>query len=256
MEDKTKLIVIRSNDGGIIKFESHTALTSTSALARHYAQSGYPDRFVVFCDKRILEDGEIENGLYMSILLRPSLFSSQAALLNAMSATAMITALEGHTDKRLGIGWISDLFCEGVKIGSSTVEGKLDSYSAYEYLIINYSIKLTESDFPPRLNDMIREVFESDNTSISMIMAKSILAKFFALYVNYKTSSKFMSTYSEKFIFRGLRGKYRDGTKKRNLRVLNIDAKTCALVLEGRGGQPLLVYSPRNVILPKKVRVK
>lgn len=256
MEDKTKLIVIRSNDGGIIKFESHTALSSTSALAKHYAQSGYPDRFVVFCDKRILEDGEIENGLYMSILLRPSIFSSQASLLNAMSATAMITALEEHTDKRLGIGWVSDLFCEGFKIGSSTVEGKLDSYSAYEYLIVNYSIKLTDSNFPPRLNDMIREVFESDNTSISMIMAKNILTKFFALYVNYKSSSKFMSTYSEKFILRGMRVKYLDGGKKRSLRVLNVDAKTGALVLDGPDGSPILVYSARNVILPKKVKIK
>jgi hypothetical protein len=103
---------------------------------------------------------------------------------------------------------------------------------------------------------MIREVFESDNTSISMIMAKSILTKFFALYVNYKSSSKFMTTYSEKFILRGMRVKYLDGGKKRSLRVLNVDAKTGALVLDGPKGSPILVYSARSVILPKKIKIK
>lgn len=256
MEDQVRLVVIRSSDGGIIKFESHTALESTAALAKQYALAGYPDRFVVFCDKLLLPDGETEKGLYMSLILRPSLFSSQASLLNALSATAMVVALEEHTSKRLGLGWVSDLYCDGVKIGSSSLEGKLDSFTAYEYIIITYSIKLSDSNFPPRLTDMIREVFESDNTSIAMIMAKNILMKFFALYTNFKTSTKFMDTYSEKFILRGTRIKYIDGQKKRSLRVLNIDSKTGALVLDGPGGKPIHVYSTRNVIIPRKIKLR
>ena len=247
---------MRGNDGGIIKFESHVALSSTAALARKYAAEGYPDRYVVFSDKRIYPDGSIEDGLYMSVLLRPSIFPSQAPLLGALSATAMITALEEHTDTHLGIGWVSDLYANGVRIGESMLEGKLDNFTSYEYIIVTYSIRITKANFPPRLTDMIKEVFEADNTSTTMIMAKSILRKFFSLYVNLKTSTKFMDVYLEKFILRGRRVKYFDGQKKKSMRVLSVDTKNGSLVLDNPSGKPIQVSSPSNVQIPKRIRIK
>ena len=254
--DGNNIITMRGNDGGIIKIESHNALASTLELARRYAHEDYPDRYVVFTPKKVLDDGEIENGLYMSILLRPSIFPSQATLLGALSATAMVTALSEHTPKRLGLGWVSDLYCEGIKIGDSSIEGKLDNFTSYEYIIVTYSVKVTEATFPPRITDMIKEVFEEGNTSVTMIMAKNILLKFFSLYVNIKTSTKFMDIYSERFIQRGLKVRYTDGQKRYILRILNVDAKTCALVRDGPGGKPSPVFSPRNVQLPKKIKLK
>lgn len=256
MSDKANVITMRGNDGGIIKFESHIALESTAELARKYAAEGYPDRYVVFSDKLVYPDGDIEDGLYMSVLLRPSIFPSQAPLLGALSATAMVTALSEHTDTQLGIGWVSDLYANGIRIGEATIEGKLDNFTSYEYIIVTYSIKVTENHFPPRMTDMIKEVFEADNTSTTMIMAKNLLRKFFALYVNIKTSTKFMDVYSEKFILRGRKVKYFDGQRKRTRRVLSVDAKNGALVLDGPGGKPIQVLSPRNVQIPKRIRLK
>ncbi|MBR2930444.1 MAG: hypothetical protein IKC32_04365 [Clostridia bacterium] len=256
MEDSRNLITIRAQDGAIIKLEAHTVLESTSALAKRYAGEGYPDRYIVFSDKKALPDGGYEDGIYMSILLRPSIFPSQAQLLSAMAATAMVTALGEHTDKRLGLGWVSDLYCEGVRIGGCDIEAKLDNFTSYEYIIVNYAIRIKKKDFPPRLTDMIREVFESDNTSILMIMAKTILAKFFALYVNIKTSSRFMDVYSEKFIQRGIRIRYTDGVKRHFYRILNVDSKSGSLVLEGPHGMPIKVTSPRQVTMPKRIRLK
>ena len=247
---------MRANDGAIIKFESHVALESTTELARKYASLGYPDRYVVFADKKVYPDGYIEDGLYMSVLLRPSIFPSQAPLLGALSATAMVMALGEHTDSKLGLGWVSDLYANGVRIGESTLEGKLDNFTSYEYIIVSFSIKVTKAVFPPRLTDMIKQVFEDGNTSTTMIMAKNLLRRFFSLYVNLKSSTKFMDVYSEHFILRGRRVKYFDGQRKRSVRVLSVDAKNGALVLDGKDKKPIMVFSPSNVQIPKRIRIK
>lgn len=256
MEREANVLTIRANDGAIIKFESHIALESTADIARKYAAEGYPDRYVVFTDKRVDPDGSIEDGIFMSVLLRPSIFPSQAPLLGAMSATAMVMALGEHTDVPLGIGWVSDLYANGTRIGESTLEGKLDNFTSYEYIIITFAIKISNSIFPPRLTDMIKEVFEEGNTSTIMIMAKNLLRRFFALYANLKSSSKFMDVYMERFILRGKRIKYFDGQRKRTLRVLSVDSKNGALVLQGPDGKPLSVSSPSNVQIPKRIKLR
>ena len=89
-----------------------------------------------------------------------------------------------------------------------------------------------------------------------MIMAKDLLKRFFSLYVNLKNSAKFMDVYSNKFILRGHKVKYTGGQRKRSLRVLNVDIKNGALILDGPGGKPLHVSSPSNVQIPKRIKLK
>ena len=102
---------------------------------------GYPDRYVVLAEgKKKLDQegrfrGEVEKGVFMSCLLRPSIFPSQAALLSSLSAVALTTALSEHTSAKLGIGWVSKIYCNGRIIGDCTIEGKLDNFTSYEYII-------------------------------------------------------------------------------------------------------------------------
>ena len=264
IDRKLGTVVIRESDGNILKLEIHDELQSTAELAKKYAQQGYPDRFVVFTQrqqKSVLTGGKLgdtsyEEGVFMSLLLRPSIFPSQASLLGSMTAAATVKALEEHTEKQLGIGWVSTVYCDGNKIGSTIIEGKLDNFTAYEYLIITFAIKLDKENFPPRLTDMINKVFNSENTSIAMIIARNILSKFFAFYPNLKSSNKFMDIYKDKFALRGCRIKYGCGPKKRRTKVLGIDKEDGTLLVESKGGSVEKVCSPIYVILPKRVKLK
>ena len=252
---------MRAIDGSIVKIEHYNALTSTAEVAKRYAKDGVPDRFVIYADRRVLnDDGDSEEGIFFSLLLRPSFFPSEAALLGAMSATAMLTALEEHTDRSLGLGWISDLYCDGVKIGSTDIEGKLDSFAGYEYLIISFSVRIDEKSFPKRLTDMIKRVFEPGNASIGMIMAKNIINTFLSYYQNMKSSTKFMEIYTKKFILRGKTVKHIVDGKRRARCVLGVDTKTGALIVEKKVlfRQPEIIHitSPKSVIMPKKVSVR
>ena len=256
------VISVRAHDGSVVKFETHSALQSTLKLARHYAKLGYPDRYVVFAEgKKKIDDtvrsrGEAERGIYMSCILRPSIFPSQAALISSLATVAATTALEEHTEKSLGIGWVSKIYCEGNFIGDVSIEGKLDNFTTYEYMIITFSFVLSEENFPARLTDLVKQVFENGHSSVLAIIAKNILNKFLPLYSNIKNSSKFMDIYEEKFILRGQKIRYiRDG-KKHSCRVIGIDRASGSLVAEDSGKNTVRIATPNSVIIPKKINIK
>ncbi len=250
---------IRLSDNSSLKLEKHDLLESTSELAKSYANSAYPNKYVVFTENHTVSSpyksliSEKQSGIYMSCILRPSFFPSQAGLLAPLAAVALLTALEEHTESRLGIGWLSDIYCNGKKIGGVTIEGKLDSFSSYEYLIVTFSVSLDEKDFPPRLNDMIKKVFEGDNDSIYEIIAKTVLHKFFLVYSSLKTPAKYMDTYVRRFALTDKKIKYIKDGKKHPCRVVSVDRDTCAMTVDIGKGEFLKISSPSGVVIPSKI---
>ncbi len=255
-------IHMRAEDGSILKLEYHESCPSVAELAKAYATSGYPDRYVVVSERqtkydacqRPLKSGQSEGGVYMSLILRPSMFPSQASFFSSMSTVALIKALDEHTTKKLGIGWVSDIFCEGRKIGGVCVEGRLDSFSSYEYIIVSFLVKLTDTEFPPRISDLIKKVFGSENASVSMIIAKDILGAFFSLYPKLKDTEKFMDEYKSRFILTGKRVRFLEHGKRRRCKILNVDSSDCSLLVEARGGAVKKIFSAKNVFIPKKIK--
>ena len=252
-------------EGNVVKAECYKSLPSVVELARTYAKAGRPDRFVVFSEEQtkysacgeLLPENKEEKGVYLSIILRPSIFPSQASFLGALSAVSLVTALEEHTSKKLGLGWISDVYCEGKKIGGTYTEGMLDKYTSYEYVIVSFAVKLSDNDFPPRLTDLIKQVFASENNSIAFIIAKNILSKFFAFYPNsLKSPEKMMDLYKKKFILDGTRIHYFDNGKRRRAKILSVDSSMGTLIVSTKGGVVKHLASPRGVSIPRKIRIK
>lgn len=261
----TKNIVMRTAEGRILHIECHESIPSTLELAKKYARLGYSDGYVVFSEKqtafdavgRPLSEGESENGVYLSCILRPSIFPSQAVFLGAMTAVALHNALEEQTERELGIGWVSDIYCDGRKIGTTATEGKLDSFSTFEYIIVNFYVKLTDADFPPRMSDLIKKVFVSENTSLSLIIAKKILAKFFELFPQkIKSPEKFMEIYKRKFALFGIKTKYLDGTKKKRCTILGVNGADGRLIVETAKGDIINISAVKSIALPDKIRTR
>ena len=253
------IISMRASDGSVIKLECHDALVSTLNLTRAYAKLDYPDRYVVFSERRprIDSDGRVkgyDSGIFMSCILRPSIFPSQATLFTPLATVALAQGLDEHTDKKIGIGWVGRIYCDGKLIGHANIEGKLDNFTSYEYLIVTFSCVLNEKQFPSRISDLIKKVFTEENTSISLIMAKNILNKFFHLYQNLKTPAKYMDAYNQKFLLHGKKVIYSANGKKRKYKVMGIDMKNASLLLEGKDKKVFSVCTPTSVILPQKIK--
>lgn len=254
------VINIRASDGSVIKMECHDSLVSTVSVAKAYAKIGYPDRYVVMTERRTKIDGDgkvkgYEKGIYLSCILRPSIFPAQTTLLNPLSAVAFAQALEEHTRKKIGIGWISSIYCDSELIGNVQIEGKLDNFTSYEYLIVTFSCALSEKNFPSRISDLIKKVFSEEKTTIPLIIAQDILNKFFPLYQSLKSPSKFMDTYKQKFLWRGKKISCVIDDKKRRCTVMGIDSQTCSLLLEGRDKNVFQISTPRSITVPKRIKI-
>jgi len=253
---------LRLKDGASVKLEYWDSLPSTAALAKEYAKAGYPDKYVIFTEKQYsapitrtrLGEGESESGIFISIILRPSFFPSQAVLIGPLCAAALVSALEEHTTQKPGICWLSDIFCNGRRIGGCALEGKLDSYSSYEYMIITFAVKTDKKNFPPRMTDMIKKVFEKENRSLGTIIAKTILNKFFTVYSSMRSPQKFMNIYKQHFLLTGKKIKLVQNGKKTVHTVLGVDTANGALILDSKSGDKLFITSTSSVLLPKRIR--
>ena len=254
-----KTIDVKLYDGSFARLECHDTLYSTSELARQYAKSGYPDRYCIFAERvpyaTVGEKAlEYQSGIFLSIILRPSLFSSQASFIAPLTAVALASALEEHTTSRLGIGWLSDIFSDGKRIGGCTIEGRLNSYSSFDYLIINITVKTDEKSFSSRMSDLIRKVFVEENASLNQIIAKTILSKFFLVYRDLKEPKKHIEKYIEKSILFGKRIKYIKDEKKHTCRVARINPDNCSLIVEDRRGNEIVISSPSQISIPDKLK--
>ncbi len=250
----------RASDGNMVKIEYYKELPSTSDLAKNYAEAGKPDRYVVFAEKQFCSSitgskesfASFESGIFMSIILRPSFFPSQAGLLAPLAATALLGAFEEHTTKTAGIGWVSSIIHNGKKIGGVTIEGKLNDFSSYEYMIVSFGLRLDKNVFSPRLTDLIRKVFDDENPSVSMLVARTVLNKFFTVYIDIKNPAKHMDHYKQKFCYYGKKVKYFSNGKKHSGRITEVDKTNCTLTIVGSDGKSFKVTSPSSIIIPQK----
>lgn len=261
MQNNKKVFNISMSDGNSVKFEYRDALPSAAALAKQYAVAGYPDRYVVFTEKQTdfstlgtpLSSGESEHGIFLSCILRPSIYRSQAGVIRPLSALACTQALEEYTSKMLGIGWTSDIYCEGNKIGGVSMEALPTDNNSYEYIIVTFAIKLDEKNFPKRLTDMVKQVFEENNLSVPMIMAKTVLNKFFSIYSDLKNYEKYLAAYTAKFALNDKKITYLDNGRKKSAKVIGINKDDISLCIETRDGKRINVSSPSSVIIPTKL---
>lgn len=261
MGEQITAATIKAADGSSVKVEYRESLESASKTAKAYAEAGYPDRYIVITEKQTAGPSSLQKhgedatkGIFISVILRPSVFPSQASFMGHLSAVALATALEEHTTKTIGLGWVSDVYCDGERIGYCTLEGKLNSYGAYDYLIVNLAARLDGKNFPPRLTDMVRKVFESQNHSIPMLIGKTVINKFFAAYSSIRSPGKYMDAYKRKFLLYGKKIKYIVKDQKKICKVADVSKETGSLIIENRKKEKIEIKSPSLVIMPKRIK--
>jgi BirA family biotin operon repressor/biotin-[acetyl-CoA-carboxylase] ligase len=93
---------------------------------------------------------ESENGLYLSIVLRPRIPLRLAPLFTLATAVAMHNAVEQKTKLDVDIKWPNDLLIGGKKICGilAEIEAEVDRVNA---LVIGVGLNVNHSSFPPEI---------------------------------------------------------------------------------------------------------
>lgn len=146
-------------------------LGSSNELAKRLAAKGAVDGTVVIARQQTGGKGRRGrsffsppgSGLYMSLLLRPSLAAADAGLLTSLTAVAVAEAIESLSPITVGIKWVNDLFVGGKKLCGILTEASMDMESGtLEYMVVGIGVNVGRIDFPPELSEIATSI-ENEN---------------------------------------------------------------------------------------------
>ncbi len=136
--------------------EHLAVVDSTNNYLKKKAELGAPSFSCVVANKQTAGKGRMgrnfispaEDGLYMSLLLRPcadlkGASVSDAALITACAAVAVREAIKAVTGKQTDIKWVNDLYYEGKKVCGILAEGVYSQNTkSFDYIVLGIGINL------------------------------------------------------------------------------------------------------------------
>ena len=138
---------------------------STNLRARQIAAGAGPDEggsvhgSAVFALRQTAGRGRLgrsffspEEGIYLSIVIKPDFDFSKSVLVTVAAASAVVGAIEKVCGKKAQIKWVNDVYLDGKKVCGILTEGITDLESGQiDYLVIGIGINTTLRGFPAEL---------------------------------------------------------------------------------------------------------
>jgi len=142
----------------------HTSLGSTNDQLKQMSDA--PEFTCVVADEQTAGRGRRarawlsipSDGLYLSILLRPTLPAQKIQLLSLMSAIAVAETVARYAVAGLDIKWPNDVLAGERKLSGILVEG-ISSTTDVPRIIVGIGVNLNHQSFPPELSDTATSLF-------------------------------------------------------------------------------------------------
>ena len=153
-------------------------LPSTNDYAKELARQGAPHGTVIVADMQTAGRGRMgrsfhapkNQGLYLSLILRPECPPDQLMHLTCAVAEAACNAVEQLCGIRPQIKWINDLIMGSKKLGGILTELSVDPKTGLsDWAVIGIGINCYQDrgDFPPELQDMATSLLLSTGSGYS-----------------------------------------------------------------------------------------
>ena len=170
------------------------SVDSTNSFARNLAREGAPEGTVVIAKEQTKGRGRrghsfhspAGTGLYMSIVLRPSIALAQAHLLTCLAAVAVSRAADHVCGRDTTIKWINDVYLGDRKVAGILTEGSSHANGArFEYAIVGMGVNVADppdgwpDDVSNRAGSLGMDPLKCD---VRGVLAAGILDEFWRLY--------------------------------------------------------------------------
>lgn len=219
-----------------------TVTDSTNNYARQKAQAGEGDLYTVVAAEQIGGKGRrgrsfyspAGSGVYMSLVLRPSQCSGEAATrYTTMAAVAVCQAIETVSHRRAEIKWVNDVFMQNKKVCGILTEasfGLEDGYLDYAILGIGINVLPPKDGFPTEIRDVAGTVFESCENDAKNRIAAEIINRFAALYKE-SNHDNYIEEYKKRSFVLGKEVTVITPVSSRSAKAIDIDGE-CRLIVE------------------------
>lgn len=133
---------------------------STQFIAHDEAQNGAPDGTVIIAEEQTLGKGRMSRpwnstankGIWMSVIIRPSLTPQQAPQMTLVAAVAVTRSIEDITGIQPDIKWPNDILVKGKKVTGILTEMQADPDRVKAIILgIGMNVNQEANDFPDEL---------------------------------------------------------------------------------------------------------
>lgn len=171
----------------ILRFDS---LPSTNDLARKMAEQGAAEGIAVLAREQTRGRGRQGRrwvsprgeGLYLSVILRPTVEPTRATVITLAAAIAVTETLAFDYAVAADIKWPNDIHARGRKVCGILVESAIEK-SKLDYAVLGVGVNLGQREFPAELQEVATSVLiESGRRVTPDEFAVPLLARLEAWY--------------------------------------------------------------------------
>ncbi len=215
---------------------------STNAEAKRLASDGAAEGYTVIAGRQTGGHGRFsrqfhspDGGVYISVILRPSLSPADSVLMTAAAAVAVAEAVEAVSGRSASIKWVNDIVVDGLKVCGILTEAALSVETGMlDYAVLGIGVNVTEpSDgFPDNLRGIAGSLFSRTDASAdarSRVTAE-VLSRFRGYYAHLGERT-FLDEYRRRSYLIGECVTVHSGSSSTPARVLGID-DSCRLIVE------------------------
>lgn len=256
MNGKTKNFKLKNQN---IQINSFKSVDSTNTVAADMAKRGCCEGTVVISDAQTAGKGRLgrtflskKGGIYLSLVLRPSLSPDDALFITVAAAVAAARAIERESGKKCDIKWVNDIYINRKKVCGILTEGAFAPDGSFDYAVLGVGINLFEprDKFPGEL-PLADSVFHREDKVLFKKRLKSrvvhsFLETFFDFY-NAIEKREFICEYKQRSFLTGKEITYKTDEKTYTAIVEGID-DDANLVVNANGETKTLSHGDIQIV--------
>jgi len=230
------------------QLEIYGTIDSTNSRAKRLALDEASEGTVVIADTQSAGRGRLDRiwvspakkGLWLSVILRPSIKPERAPELTVLAAIATVRALENFAGLNASIKWPNDVVINGKKLCGILAESQAEPDVIRSIVMgIGINVNMQRDDFPDELKDLATSLFiEKDKVFSRRELLLILLENFEAIYDEYLKNndlSPFLEFYKSRSVTLGRNVKVIARTSSFEGFALDIDKDGALLVRECDG---------------------
>ena len=187
---------------------------SSNTVAKALCQTGEAEGSVVIVESQSAGRGRLgrsflsssENGLYMTLILRPRIPVSECVNITVACAVAVAQAIEETSGVKTGIKWVNDIYINDKKCAGILTEASIDfEGGGVQYAVVGIGVNLCppKGGFDPEIEEIACGVYENEySKGYKSLLCAQIINNFFDLYERLG-ERKYKEAYKEKSIIIG-----------------------------------------------------
>lgn len=176
--------------GKTIHYEE--SVETTQKIAHTLANEGAPEGTLVVAEEQLGGKGRLMrnwyspkySGIWMSLILRPSIPFQQAPQLTLIAAVAVVQAIEHTTDLKPQIKWPNDILINRKKVTGILTELQAESDRIHSVIIgIGMNVNQEKNDFPEELQEIATSLLIEGGKKVSRArVIQEVLIRLETLY--------------------------------------------------------------------------